>query len=94
MSGHYWASIEVPKESVTITGTEQLRWYRSSEKVRRGFCGTCGSTLFFEAIYQDWTAISYGAFDESTQTKLNMHIFTDDKGDYYQIADGLPQRGQ
>ena len=32
-----------------------------------------------------------GAFDLPTNTKLRIHIHVADKGDYYQIADGLPQ---
>lgn len=32
-----------------------------------------------------------GAFDGPTETKMDLHIFVDDKGDYYDIADGLPQ---
>ena len=35
-----------------------------------------------------------GAFEKPTGTRLHMHIFVDDKGDYYDIADGLPQHGQ
>jgi hypothetical protein len=33
-----------------------------------------------------------GAFDEPTGTKLAVHIFVADKGDYYDIADGVPQK--
>lgn len=32
-----------------------------------------------------------GAFDNPTGTSVKMHIFVNDKGDYYEIADGLPQ---
>jgi hypothetical protein len=32
-----------------------------------------------------------GAFDTPTSTHLDMHIFVAEKGDYYEIADGLPQ---
>jgi hypothetical protein len=32
-----------------------------------------------------------GAFDAPTGTRLAKHIFVADKGDYYGIADGLPQ---
>jgi len=32
-----------------------------------------------------------GAFEKPTNTKLALHIFVADKGDYYDIADGAPQ---
>jgi len=94
-SGHYFASADIARDRLTIEGAEHVRWYRSSEKVRRGFCGTCGATLFFDPVTgTDWTAVAMGAFDMPTGTKMTMHIFTADKGDYYEIADGLPQNAQ
>ncbi len=90
-SGHYEASVDVPRNALEITGEEHVKWFQSSPKVRRGFCGTCGSTLFWDPVFQDWTAIAMGAFDTPTGTSLSRHIFVSEKGDYYQIADGLPQ---
>mgnify|MGYP003626169805 CR=1 FL=1 len=94
LSGHYEASLDVPRDRLLLTEVAQVRWYASSKKVRRGFCGTCGSTLFFDPIHHDWIGISMGAFDTTTDTRLSLHIFTADKGDYYDIADGLPQNLQ
>jgi len=91
-SGHVWASSDVPREAVTIDGAETISWFRSSERVRRGFCSICGSVLFWDPIGRDKIAIAMGAFDAPTGTRLAMHIFTADKGDYYDIADGLPQK--
>jgi len=93
-SGHYEASVDVPRDRVQISGTDALRWYQSSEKVRRGFCGTCGSTLFWDPVFRDWTAIALGAFDGPTGVWLARHIFVSEKGDYYDITDGLPQNAR
>jgi hypothetical protein len=93
-SGHFYASTDIPRDRVTIEGGDNVSWYRSSEKVRRGFCKTCGSPMFFDPIYRDWIGLSMGAFDKPTGTDLEMHIFVADKGDYYEIADGLPQNQQ
>lgn len=90
-SGHVWASTDVPRSALTLTGEDRLTWFQSSEKVRRGFCATCGSFLFWEPLGQDRVAVAMGAFDAPTGTKLGSHIFVADKGDYYDIADGLPQ---
>ena len=94
VSGHFWASTDVPRAAVTIHGADSLTWFRSSEKVRRGFCSTCGAALFFDPLAKDWIAIAMGAFDLPTDTRLAKHIFVADKGDYYDIADGLPQNQQ
>lgn len=93
-TGHYEAGTDVPRSAVTVTGEEKLTWFQSSEKVRRGFCSICGSSLFFDPPALDWIGIMMGAFDTPTNTKLAYHIFVADKGDYYDITDGLPQNQQ
>lgn len=90
-SGHYFASTNVPRAALVVTGEENVSWYQSSEKVRRGFCSRCGSSLFWDPPARDWTSIAMGAFDTPTSTHLDRHIFVAEKGDYYEIADGLPQ---
>ena len=90
-SGHYWASTDVPHAALSITGEANVRWYRSSETVRRGFCGTCGSVLFWDRDGAERIAIGMGAFDAPTGTRLGKHIFVAEKGDYYDITDGLEQ---
>lgn len=90
-SGHFEASTDLPRAAVTVHGSEKVTWYHSSAKVRRGFCSICGSSLFWDPIHKDWTSIAMGAFDGPTHTKIKNHIFVADKGDYYDITDGLPQ---
>ena len=90
-SGHVFASTDVPRSAVTIHGDQHISWYRSSEKARRGFCTTCGSSLFWDPLDRDWIGIAMGAFEQPTGTSLAVHIFVADKGDYYEIADGVPQ---
>ncbi len=96
-SGNYWASVNVDFASLKITkGEKKLSWHRSSELVRRGFCKECGSALFWHADqHKDYArriAIGVGALDEPTGVRITEHIFVRDKGDYYDIKDGLPQK--
>ena len=86
-SGHVWAAI-LPK-TLEITGTPA--WYRASDFARRGFCATCGSSLFWQRDGSDIIDVAAGAIDSPTGLRLQGHIFVADKGDYYEIADGLPQ---
>ncbi len=93
-TGHFLTGTEVPRSALTIHGVENLTWYQSSEKARRGFCTKCGASLFFDPIDQNkhhWIGISMGAFDTPTETKLAPHIFVAQKDEYYEIDDGLPQ---
>lgn len=92
-SGHYWAAVDVPRDRLTVRGAENVSWYQSSAKARRGFCRNCGSFLFWDAADRPSMEVAMGAFDGATNTKIGSHIFVDDKGDYYDIADGRPTFG-
>jgi hypothetical protein len=79
--------------STDLSRDAKVTWYRT-EKSRRGFCFTCGSSLFWELFEKDWISVAMGTFDKPTGTKLHMHIYVNEKGDYYDINDGLPQNQQ
>ncbi|PWE29323.1 aldehyde-activating protein [Maritimibacter sp. 55A14] len=89
-SGHFWASAQAPEEAIAINGT--LRWYAATPQAKRGFCPTCGSFLFWKAHDEDTMSFALGALDAPTGLRLEKHIFTADKGDYYEIGnDGVPR---
>lgn len=91
-SGHVWASAYVGMSDLSISGT--VKWYAASESAERGFCPRCGSLLFWRAPDEDTISFSLGALASPTGITLERHIFVADKGDYYEIADGLPQQVQ
>jgi hypothetical protein len=93
-TGHFLASIEVPRDSLNVVGGDGIRWYQSSAKARRGSCATCGSPLFFDpldTVKHRWIGIAMGALDTATGAKITLHIFTAEKGDYYEIPAGEQQ---
>lgn len=90
-SGHHYAATDVADGDLTLTGSENITWYVASDRARRGFCRTCGSALFWKANGSARTSILAGAFDKPSGLAGERHIFVAAKGDYYDIADGLPQ---
>lgn len=90
-SSHYFVSTNVPRSAIVVTGAQDVAWYQSSATVRRGFCASCGSLLFWDPPARDWIAVAMGAFDAPTGTRLERHIHVAEKGDYYEITDDLPQ---
>ncbi len=93
-SGHFTASTHVARENLTKTEIRGLQWYPSSPIARRGFCNECGTVLFWDGLgdADDGNIyISVGCLDEPTGLTLQKHIFADEKGDYYEIGDGLPK---
>jgi hypothetical protein len=90
-SGHHAAMTSAPTAAIALTTSESLRWYRSSETAERGFCGICGSNLFWRTIGGDTTSITAGTLDLPTGLKIAEHIFVRDKSDYYSIGDEVPK---
>lgn len=91
VTGHHEVGVDVDKSAVSIAGEANLSWYFSSEKVRRGFCTTCGSPMFFDPPGAAWIGLNLGSFDGPTGTTIDRHIFVANKGDYYEICDGAAQ---
>jgi hypothetical protein len=92
-TGHFLVAVNVRRKALTVHGADKVAWYRSSEKVQRGFCSVCGSTLFWSPTIEgyEFTAVALGAFDSPTGLRIAKHTFVGDKGDYYEIDDGAPQ---
>ena len=90
-TGLYYAATAVPKDSLAIIGADHVRWFAGSAFAMRGFCGTCGTALFWKPNDLPHIAILAGSLDDPTGLKASAHIFTADKGCFYTITDGLPQ---
>lgn len=90
-SGHFWAATQINDDQLNLTCDETLRWFRSSGTARRAFCDECGSSLFWKMDGEDCTSVAAGTLDGRTGLATAGHIYTSDKGDYYDIADGAPQ---
>ena len=90
--GHIGAYSAVPKRSLELTEDRGLKWYESSCQARRGFCGTCGGTLFWDPAEKDYIAIAAGTLDLPTGLKTVLQIHVADAGDYYTVRSDIPQR--
>jgi hypothetical protein len=91
MTGHFMAATAARRSDFELISRTELKWYVSSAGARRGFCGRCGSTLFWEAAGRDSISIAAGTLDGATGLATACHIFVADKGDYYELTDGVPQ---
>jgi hypothetical protein len=87
-TGNYMSSTAVKDEQFRFTETRGLKWYRSSDTGRRGFCEQCGSVLFWKGDGYDYIAIAAGSIDGKLGVTLEGHIFCNSAGDYYQITGG------
>lgn len=88
-SGHYAASFDADELTLHWQSRATLAEYETCGGAQRGFCNRCGSSIYFRAPDGAFS-IEAGAIDSPTGGHLGNHIFTADKGDYYDITDGLP----
>jgi hypothetical protein len=78
-------------EGVQFDGADSLRTYSSSAWADRGFCASCGSSLFYRLKPTNQYLISVGCFDDATQFTLVREIFVDHQPAGYAFAGNLPR---
>jgi hypothetical protein len=91
LHGSFGAHSKAKNSDINITENRGLKWYRSSNIARRGFCQDCGSSLFWKPDEQDTTGILAGSLDQPTALKTMGHIFVGEKADFDEICDQYPQ---
>ena len=86
--GHVCAATSVRSEHLRLVTDSGLRWIdspQSAAHARRGFCGECGSSLFWDAPDRDTISIAAGTLDAPTGLRTVRQIYTEDAGDYYEL---------
>jgi len=86
-SGHYVAATQVAKQDLQVSGADAITWYRSSDAAERGFCGTCGSNLFWRRHGASFVSIFAGSIDGPTGLIMDRQLHAESKGDYYELPD-------
>ncbi len=89
-SGLYYAATAADDGNLAIKG-DTLKWYHATPEAKRGFCGDCGSALFWKHDNDNFTSILAGSIDGPSGLEIGKHIFVADKPDWYEITDGKPQ---
>ena len=90
-TGGVWHATAARRGDLTIEDDNALKWYWTSARLRRGFCGECGASLFADPNGRDFVSITAGTLELPTELALAVHIFTGEAGDYYEIEDQLPK---
>lgn len=75
---------------VRLDTADELRWYASSTIAERGFCGRCGTSLFWRMRGGASMSVSAHAF-EGEPTGIREHVFADEKPAWYDFTDEAPR---
>lgn len=89
-----------PAEITVLIRSGTLRYLRdepqydqTSPEGKRGFCGTCGSRLVWQALRpeDDWlTNVTVGSLDHPEQVQITRHICADARLPWYDLLADLP----
>src|SRR5690606_37940995 len=87
--GPLYARVLVPMDGLSVSGP--VAWFSSSQAVRRGFCPTCGSTLFSERASIGAIGLAMGTLDDPDGYQPSEHIWVSAMQSWLRLEDGLPR---
>lgn len=89
-SGGIYLAVHLTKDQVTFKGEEHIECYKSSDWAERGFCKTCGSSLFYRVTApgpnEGDLHLAFGTIDDQSGMYLEEEIFIDRKPEGYSFA--------
>lgn len=84
-----YARVLVPRDGLVISGP--VGWYNSADAVRRGFCTSCGSTLFSERLGLGVIGLTLATLEDPHRFQPAEHVWVCDMQPWLKLDDGLPQ---
>jgi len=75
IAGMSWGATDVAFDRFELLRDDGLKWYDSSAIAKRGFCGNCGSSLFYKLHSKPVIAIAPGVFDNSDMLEVAGQIY-------------------
>jgi hypothetical protein len=89
LTGHVMAACRTERERLKVSG--EVVWAPHSGTSEHARCASCGSLLFWANSRSTKVSVLPGALDHTQGIGVSGHIYVSEKGDYYEISDGLPQ---
>lgn len=88
--GNYAAFTKTKNKDMHIFGYKHLAWYKKPKAIaKRGFCKTCGSSLFWQKDNSDDICVAVSSLNVPTKLKTTTNIYTDYASDFYEIDKNL-----
>lgn len=87
-TGSGLAATATRRANFHLQASESLRWYSASPTARRGFCGRCGSILFWDGEGAPHLSIAAGSLDDGHGLRVVTHIYAADRAPWDEIPAG------
>ncbi len=92
--GNYFAAlVGTPKAKLIWTRGTASR-FRSSASVDRGFCGTCGTPLFYDDVASENMGLAIGALDQPYKVMLKTQDGIEGRMPWFAFITSLPENGK
>jgi len=91
LAGAYTAA---SRSAFRLVEQRGLAWYVDVNGRSRGFCRTCGSSLFWSDAARGWISIAAGSLDSPTGLRTSAHIYLDSAADWEETGGDLPRHSQ
>jgi hypothetical protein len=87
-----WLGVRESSFALVGTSVTALVWYASSEKSDRGFCRTCGTTLFFRSsLAPGEVHLALACVDQADAHPPTVHVFYESHVPWVTLGDDLPK---
>lgn len=92
LTGHHMAATSGARADLTVDDPESLlRWFSPVPEAKYGFCGRCGSSLFwYSTVDAGRWSICAGTLDTPTRLTTSQAWWTSQASDYHQRPE-LPE---
>lgn len=92
-SGRAWAATASRLGDLEVIESGALTWLpspRSDHAAERGFCGRCGSSLFWRVPGAERVSLAAGALDDPSRLQVAAHIWVDHAADWERPPESVP----
>jgi hypothetical protein len=79
-----------PTATFSIMQADKVSWFAASSRARRGFCRTCGSSLFWAPNEEDYICVAAGSIDQGPVMEPLRHVYVADRASYETLDGRLP----
>ena len=87
-----WAGFRADAVAVP-DGESLLRWHSGAERGSRGFCGRCGSPMFFRSPrWPDELHVARALFVDPVDRAPQAHVFFETHVPWARVSDDLPRK--
>ena len=89
-SGNYFVPLGASGRDAFALTRGEPSWFQSSQHVRRGFCGKCGTPLFYDIPDMDFINVTLGSLDNPQKIAPEAQSNLAEKMKWFSLLDALP----